>query len=46
MTPALKKDQLLKQLDPQVYQLFDQYVHSQISRRQFLNQVGKYAIAG
>ena len=41
-----EKEQVLKQLDPEVYQLFDQYVHSQISRRQFLSQVGKYAIAG
>jgi carboxymethylenebutenolidase len=37
---------VLDQLDPQVYQLFDQYVHSQISRRQFLHQVGKYTLAG
>jgi carboxymethylenebutenolidase len=36
----------LEQLDPQVYQLFDQYVHSNISRRQFLQKVGKYAVAG
>ncbi|TDR22541.1 dienelactone hydrolase family protein [Marinicella litoralis] len=41
-----KQENALEQLDPQVYQLFDQYVHSQISRRQFLQKVGKYAIAG
>ncbi len=39
-------DPKLAQLDPEVYQLFDQYVHSQISRRQFLQKVGKYAVAG
>ncbi len=42
----MKKEQALEQLDPQVYQLFDQYVHSQISRRQFLQKVGKYAVVG
>ena len=36
----------LEQLDPAVYRLFDQYVHSQISRRQFLQKVGQYAVAG
>lgn len=36
----------LEQLDPAVYQLFDQYVHSQISRRQFLQRVGQFAVAG
>jgi carboxymethylenebutenolidase len=42
----MKKQQVLEQLDPQVFQLFDQYVHSQISRRQFLQKVGKYTLAG
>jgi len=46
MKPRINSDPRLEQLDPKVYQLFDQYVHSQISRRQFLNKVGKYAIAG
>lgn len=41
-----EQEKVLDQLDPQVYQLFDQYVHSQISRRQFLQKVGKYTIAG
>ena len=46
MSINTKQDSILEQLDPKVYQLFDQYVHSQISRRQFLSKVGKYAIAG
>ncbi len=33
-------------LNPEVYQLFDQYVHSQISRRQFLKRASQYAVAG
>lgn len=33
-------------LDPKVYELFDEYVHSQISRRQFLRRAGQYAVAG
>ena len=30
----------------EVYTLFDRYVHDQISRRQFLDQVSKYAVGG
>ncbi len=33
-------------LNQQIYDLFDRYVHSQISRRQFLDRVSKYAVAG
>ena len=33
-------------IDPKVYELFDEYVHSQISRRQFLRRAGQYAAAG
>lgn len=33
-------------LDQGVYDLFDDYVHSRIDRRQFINRVSKYAIAG
>ncbi len=46
MKSTTQIDPRLEALSPEVYQLFDQYVHSQISRRQFLNRVGKYAIAG
>lgn len=35
-----------KDLDPAVYGLFDDYVHNVISRREFLNRVSKYTIAG
>ncbi|MES2825608.1 MAG: dienelactone hydrolase family protein [Pseudomonadota bacterium] len=31
---------------PEVLKLFDQYVHGQTSRRDFLNKAGKYALAG
>lgn len=33
-------------LNQDVYDLFDDYVHSRINRRQFLNRVSKYAVAG
>ena len=33
-------------LDQAVYDLFDDYVHSRIDRRQFLNRVSRYAVAG
>ncbi|MBL4660017.1 MAG: dienelactone hydrolase family protein [Alcanivoracaceae bacterium] len=33
-------------LNPEIYNLFDKYVHSQIDRRQFLRSVGKYTAAG
>lgn len=38
----LKPDDLNKE----VYALFDDYVHNDISRREFLNKVSKYAVAG
>ena len=34
------------EIKPEVYDLFDEYVHSQISRRQFLNRAAKYTVAG
>ena len=33
-------------LDQKVYDLFDDYVHSRINRREFLNQVTRYAVTG
>ena len=33
-------------IDPAVYDLFDRYVHSQISRRQFLERASRYALGG
>ena len=33
-------------LPREVYALFDRYVHDQISRRQFLDQVARYAVGG
>ncbi len=33
-------------LDRAVFDLFDQYVHSQINRREFLDRVSKYAVGG
>jgi carboxymethylenebutenolidase len=35
-----------KDLDQEVYRLYDRYVHNDISRREFLNHLGKYAVAG
>lgn len=35
-----------KDFDPQTLRLFDQYVHGDISRREFLNRVAKYTVAG
>lgn len=32
--------------DPEVLKLFDQYVHGQLSRRDFMTQAGRYAVAG
>jgi carboxymethylenebutenolidase len=32
--------------DPQVLQLFDQYVHGGIDRRGFLEKASKYAVGG
>ena len=34
------------EIKPEIYDLFDEYVHSQISRRQFLNRAAKYTVAG
>lgn len=33
-------------LDPEVYKLYDRYVHNDISRREFLNRLSGYAVAG
>lgn len=33
-------------LDPEVYKLYDQYVHNDISRREFLRRLSGYAVAG
>ena len=35
-----------KDFDPQTLKLFDQYVHGEISRRQFLSRAAKYTVAG
>ena len=40
------KDINNKELDREVYRLFDRYVHGQINRRSFLDQVSKYAVGG
>jgi carboxymethylenebutenolidase len=32
--------------DPEVLKLFDQYVHGQLSRRDFLSSAGRYAVGG
>jgi len=39
-----KKD--IEKLNPKVYELFDDYVHSKISRREFMDKVSLYAIGG
>lgn len=33
-------------LGPEVFDLFDRYVHSKISRREFMDRVAKYAVGG
>jgi carboxymethylenebutenolidase len=33
-------------LNPEVYALFDQYVHSDISRREFMRRLSRYAVTG
>lgn len=33
-------------LNPEIFELFDQYVHSLINRRQFVDRLSKYAIGG
>ena len=33
-------------LDEGVFDLFDEYVHSDMSRRTFMSKVSKYAVAG
>lgn len=35
-----------KDFDPQTLKLFDQYVHGEISRREFLSRAAKYTVAG
>ena len=41
MTPLAAKD-----LDHGVFELFDRYVHSQISRREFIDRLSAYAVGG
>ena len=36
----------VKDFDPEVLKLFDQYVHGQLDRRGFLSQAGRYAVGG
>ncbi len=35
-----------KKLDPEVYRLFDRYVHSQLERREFMERLGAFAVGG
>jgi len=35
-----------KDLHPEIFRLFDQYVHDQISRREFLHRAGSYVAGG
>jgi len=35
-----------KDFDPEVLKLFDQYVHGQLSRRDFISSAARYAVAG
>lgn len=35
-----------KDLNPEVFRLFDQYVHGQLDRRGFLDRVSQYAVGG
>ncbi|WP_116125150.1 dienelactone hydrolase family protein [Lewinella sp. IMCC34183] len=35
-----------KDLDPEVYRLFDRYVHSQLERREFIERLGVFAVGG
>ena len=35
-----------KDFDPKLLQLYDFYAHGQISRREFIDRAGKYAVAG
>ncbi|MEX2565151.1 MAG: dienelactone hydrolase family protein [Cyclobacteriaceae bacterium] len=41
MSPIKKED-----LNQEIFDLYDQYVHSQIGRREFVNQLGTYAVGG
>ncbi|MEM7103331.1 MAG: dienelactone hydrolase family protein [Bacteroidota bacterium] len=41
MKPIKKKD-----IHPDVYELFDHYVHSKIDRREFLERISVYAVGG
>lgn len=40
------KRQTASDFDPDVLKLFDQYVHGQLSRRDFLSSAGRYAVGG
>ena len=33
-------------IDPQVYDLYDEYCHTQMTRREFFNKVSKLVVAG
>jgi len=35
-----------KDFDPEVLELFDKYVHGQLSRREFISRAARYAVAG
>ncbi|THH41436.1 dienelactone hydrolase family protein [Neolewinella litorea] len=35
-----------KSLDPEVYRLFDRYVHSHLERREFMERLGAFAVGG
>ena len=45
-TPKVMKKISINELDPEILQLFDQYVHDLISRRQFLHNAAKYLGGG
>lgn len=46
MNKAQKREIEARDLHPAVFDLFDEYVHSTLSRREFLEKLSKYAIAG
>ena len=39
-------EQQKKNLHPDVYKLFDRYVHSKLERREFIERIGAYAVGG
>ncbi|MBF0279733.1 MAG: dienelactone hydrolase family protein [SAR324 cluster bacterium] len=46
MSETEKKEIKASDLDPKIFELFDEYVHSNLTRREFANRVSKYAVAG